>query len=543
MEIFIELYHELINNKDYWFSKNKDIDIYLTNKYSLDILNIDLTEIKKFNIKEAFIGAIIAHDQLPFHYKRLNIISDNITYIEKASKISDYILYDRKDIYNYTQNDYCFIYLPYRHLKNVDKINDIIKIFVNLYINADINDKNFYKSYINATIKKIYKINNFNSLSLKDDNDLVINNWNYFSKILYNIPLQFNFLLNKDYDIVNKFKEELKFIKNENIIVSLSGGVDSNVCLFLIKYFNINNNNIVAVHINYNNRGEDNDKELEFLKYYCKLLDIKLYYRTINEIKREDCLNNGLRELYETSTRNIRYDMYKQISNLYNNNTVIMMGHNKDDCFENILTNINLKKNYNNLCGMERISIVDDIKFWRPLLNIDKKDIIDYANISNIPYFEDSTPKWSARGKIRDVVKPSLEVYDKNIISSFFELKDILKDNNDIIVKYVIPYILEKFTYNKNENRIYGSFEAKDLKLNYNIWLKIFISDIFYNFFINKISFKSLKEFIIMIDNFIENFSIKKINVIKKFVLNPYIYIKIYKNINNKLYIEFYYNK
>lgn len=540
MEIFIELYNEWINNKDYWFSKNKDIDIYLTNKYSLDILNIDLIEIKKFNIKEAFIGAIIAHDQLPFHYKRLDIIPDNIIYIEKASKISDYLL-NNNNKYNYTQNDYCFIYLPYRHLKNVDKINDIIKIFVNLYIDADINDKNFYKSYINATIKKIYKINNFNSLSLKDDNVLVINNWNYFSKILYNIPLQFNFLLNKNANIVNTFKEELKFIKNENIIVSLSGGVDSNVSLFLIKYFNINNNNIVAVHINYNNRGEDNDKELEFLKYYCKLLDIKLYYRTINEIKREDCLNNGLRELYESSTRNIRYDMYKQISNLYNNNTIIMMGHNKDDCFENILTNINLKKNYNNLCGMERISIVDDIKFWRPLLNIDKKDIIDYAIISNIPYFEDSTPKWSARGKIRDIVKPSLEVYDKNIISSFFELKNILKDNNDIIINYVIPSILEKFTY--NENRIYGSFEAKDLKLNYNIWLKIFISDIFYNFFINNISFKALKEFIIMLDNFIEKFSIKKVNVIKKFVLNPYIYIKIYKTINNKLYIEFYYNK
>ena len=190
---------------------------------------------------------------------------------------------------------------------------------------------------------------------------------------------------------------------------------------------------MLFVHINYNNRKESQD-ELDFVNYYCDYLGVKLVYRTIKEIKRDDCLDNGLRDMYEEITKKIRYDMYnlqKEGDDIY-----VLLGHNKDDCFENIITNITNKSCYDNLCGMETLKIIDDINFWRPMLNVKKKDIIAFANIYNIPYLFDSTPKWSVRGKIRDNLRPVIcslknnsDIIDESQLDAFFSLKEHIKRN------------------------------------------------------------------------------------------------------------------
>ena len=548
-KLYLELYNEWFDkkNKVNWFKKDIKQDIYLSNKYILNnIILFDINDIlNNINSKESAVGAVILYDQIPRHYYRINNTINLEYYTKFASLISDYIL-DNLDKYKLSSYEICFIYLPYRHLNNLEKFNDIIKNIIQLYTIADNVDKNIYKKFIIASINKIYKIKN--KISIENFSNYKVplyNDWNVFSNILFNIPDTYNFNINKNENIVKAFKRELGYIKNENIIVSLSGGVDSNVTLFLIKHFNINNNNIIAVHINYNNRDCCN-KELEFIKTYCDILNVRLIYRTIDEISRLDCHNNGLRDIYENLTRNIRYDMYKQVCNLYDSNSIVMLGHNKDDCFENILTNINLKKNYNNLSGMCRLSEVDDIIFWRPLLDVDKKTITDYAFNSKIPYLEDSTPKWSNRGKIRDNIRPILEQFDKNIISSFFELNTIMNNNSQLIDNYIIPNIIVNFNYLKNENKIEGLFNKEALIITSNIWIKILLKEPFYNFIKlgNKtISYKSVYEFSDALKNFIINFEKKQVNSIKKFVLKPTISINISKTINNLIKISFINNK
>lgn len=540
-EIYKLLYSEWFEEKNRicWFNSNKINDIYLSNKYFNSNNLLDNIDIIIYNIdsKESGIGAILLYDQISRHHNRISQIDLNY-YTTIASHISDYILTKN---YKLSAYDICFIYLPYRHLYDLNKFNIIIKDIIRLYIASDNNDdKLIYKKFIIASINKMYKYKNKKTIEefvLSTPSKLIYNNWNIFEKILYNTPSNFNFNIELNDDIIQSFKKELKYISNENIIVSLSGGVDSNISLLLIKYFNINNNNIIAVHINYNNRPECKS-ELEFVKTYCNLLNVKLIYRTIDEINRPDCHNNGLRDTYETLTRNIRYDMYKQVCNIFETKSIVMMGHNKDDCFENILTNINLKKNYNNLIGMNRLSEVDNITFWRPLLDIDKKTIIKYAINAQIPFLEDSTPKWSSRGKIRDTIRPALENYDNNIVSSFFELNTIMRNNNNMIDFYVIPNILNKFIYNKHI--IEGYFICEEIIIDTNIWCKIFLGEPFYSFLDNnKITYKSINEFIKTLNNIIINFNIMQINAIKKFVLKPNITINMCKTIDNKIKIIF----
>ena len=477
--ITTELYQEWMQNTDNWFSKNNETDLYYTNKYYYKLLYLNLEflleYIKNIDNKEIVIGSILLLDQIPRHYNRVNDININCNiYSLIASKISDEIIF--KD-FHLTAYDNCFIYLPYRHLLNINKIEYIIHLFIQYYIKANINDKNIYKKYLNATLNKIYKHNTTTILKQQVTQTKIEHDWRYFNNVLEYIPL--NFYKNTEKNLFNKINY------NDTIIVSLSGGVDSNVLLYILKQYY---NNIIAVHVNYNN-NTTSKLELQFVKTYCSSLNIKLYHRTINEINRNSCRNNGLRDVYEDITQKIRFDLYKQV----NNKPFVALGHNKDDCFENIITNVLQKQHYNNLYGMDIISVRNEITFWRPLLNVAKKDIIQFALNNNIPFLKDSTPKWCMRGKIRDSLNHSFNKFDKNLIPSIFNLADNLIEMNNIIDTITIPNILKLIEFNQNEIII------NVIKCNYNliIWKKILDSHQFISVLNNKkCSNKSIIELI-----------------------------------------------
>ena len=286
------------------------------------------------------------------------------------------------------------------------------------------------------------------------------------------------------------------------------------VALYIIYLLSKTNTNkiinIIAIHINYNNHETSND-ELDFVNYYCNIFNIKLIYRTIYEINRSQCLNNGLRNMYEDITKKIRFDMYKY-GYLHTKNLYVLLGHNKDDCLENIITNISNKNNYDNLSGMEYLTNIDNINIWRPMLDISKKEIIKFANSNNIPYLIDSTPKWSMRGKIRDNLKPVLYDLKNNnsVIDSLFDLKDYLITSNQIINEIIIDNLFNKLKKNNNNySGIYNKNELLSLKY-------INISILFFKKINIKISFKTIKEF----TNYITNFKRKKIILNKNNSIN-----------------------
>lgn len=200
----------------------------------------------------------------------------------------------------------------------------------------------------------------------------------------------------------------LKLPKYEgNIIISLSGGVDSMLTSWLLKQSGCN---LKAVHINYNNRPTC-DEEMNFVSSWCKHLDIQCYVRKIVEIRRPPCMKHGLRSTYESYTRTVRYSCYKYLSP-----SVVVLGHNYDDTLENMFTNIAHRTKYEDLSGMREFSTQDGIVFWRPMLNMTKQEIIDMAQQNNIPYLPNSTPSWSMRGQIRSSVIPAIDNWHSGFV-------------------------------------------------------------------------------------------------------------------------------
>ena len=308
-------------------------------------------------------------------------------------------------------------------------------------------------------------------------------------------------------------------------IISLSGGVDSMILSYILKYIGID---IIAVHINYNNRPECKN-ECDILRQWCNFLGIKLYIRKIVEIQRSEMMEYNMRELYETYTRDIRFNTY--INAEKNSDINVFLGHNHDDQFENIFTNIVSQSHSNNLCGMEIQSNIqfksDTINFIRPMLNIQKKDIYKFASYFSILHFKDSTPSWSQRGKIRDIIRPSIEEWDKRAIPSFFNLSHKLTDLTNISQMYT-DLLYRNIIDNNKELEV-------DLN---NLYPKILFEMIFNKMEI-KITQKSLTAFYEKLIFIKKNKQKFEINSIQKYRLNKDIVIK-WKNIlSSKIILDF----
>jgi tRNA(Ile)-lysidine synthetase-like protein len=534
--ILAELYYDWFNNEKYWFDKNLNTDIYLTRKYYKYINKIYIEN----NLKQELIGAIILLDQIPRHYIRLHD-NNNLKvndYSKKATLYSELVI----KLYEKTLNidELCFIYLPYRHIYDTDKIQFIIDKFINIY-KCELSDeytKKRAKKYILNTLNNYYKFGN----------KLFINK-SYQSTITNLINFDLNILENKSINIYNNTNNDLIYnniyneifnsyieLKNNSIIiVSISGGVDSNVALYIINKINNNNKNknikIIPIHINYNNKDISND-ELNFVNYYCSINNNKLIYRTIFEINRNQCSNsNTIRNIYEDITKKIRFDMY-EYGLKYSENVYILLGHNKDDCFENIITNISSRKHYDNLSGMNKCTNINNLILWRPMIDIYKKNILDFAYKYNIPFLKDSTPQWSMRGKIRDNVKKELInlKYNDDIIETFFELKDYLSQSNEIIHNIVLNNLINKLNY--SYNNIYTNISVIYNNNEINCFNYFNICFLFFKKINIKISNKTIKEFILFI----------KKNKNTKIYINKNVYINKIFSVFNEYFLDIYIN-
>jgi tRNA(Ile)-lysidine synthetase-like protein len=310
-----------------------------------------------------------------------------------------------------------------------------------------------------------------------------------YKNILQYIPKINNKIIKKQYyndenDIVQKVKEFCQNDMDKKFIVSLSGGVDSMVLISVISYLGYE---VIGVHLNYNNRVETKDEE-RFLKEWCNFNNIKLYVENINTIKRAD---SGNRRQYELETKNIRFNFYKKILEKESCEYIIL-GHHKDDIVENIFANVCRGRYILDLAVIKYKSIVNGVTIGRPLIEIYKKEIFDFASDNNIPYFIDTTPGWSIRGKYRNEIYPRLEdAFSKSVKNNLLGLSRQSYEWNELIMKQIVDPFMEKVKFC---DKLVEFNVEKYIDFPLCFWSIVFMK-IFYYYGINCPSRKAIKTF------------------------------------------------
>ena len=417
-------------NPKWWFDASPEVDEYITHTYG-HLLDADLSsrDIDPFS-------RVLVYDQLPRHVFR-GTVSGHIILFFLQKALDSLRLIDTSSL---PIEKWCFAMLPIRHSGNVIRIRGVMKESWNalnaLALSASLNANSGSKSVSDTLILRRFIKATYERCPIGDQRYFMIH---HRSLSIIDHPVDIPPQRSRQFrHIIAEFENQLKSVGKKKLLLSLSGGVDSMVCLHLLISSRVE---FEIVHINYCNRSNSMDEE-EFVVSWVNSLRLNVWVRRLKEIQREPCMKNDMRSVYETYTRNVRYACYKSIGG------TVVLGHNKDDCLENIFQNISHQSKYENLNGMVAIGEQDGIGFFRPLLNIPKQDIIDYAAAHNIPTLPNSTPTWSQRGQIRNKIVPVMDEWNKDFIPGMYKLADSVKEMH-VIVSKMVDNLASRFEENK----------------------------------------------------------------------------------------------
>ena len=403
---------EFLSNESFWFCQSDATDKYLTEKYG-HLLDACHESEDSFRL-------VVLYDQLPRHVFRHTQSAHVIRYFLELA-LENYV---NADLGNLTDVEWCFAHLPLRHTFDPEWI---IRVIHDAWERVKPDCHEFLSRFLKASYERC-PTDDQSAFITKTFDDVVFSPEKHRDTLAF-VPTGPVAKIDPKNHIVKAVKKALDAHRPKKLIMSLSGGSDSMVAFHVLdglkkeyKY------EMDVVMINYTNRESAYDEE-SYVVDWANSLGYGINVRRIEEIKRKRCVEHDMRTLYESYTRNVRYSTYKTVSK----DSMVVMGHNKDDCLENILQNVSNCHKYDNLSGMDVVTEQDNVVFFRPMLDVPKDDIMSYARDHNIPYLPNSTPPYFQRGKIRNSVVPCLNSWNDMFIPGLFKTKDMISNMHRVV--------------------------------------------------------------------------------------------------------------
>ena len=198
-------------------------------------------------------------------------------------------------------------------------------------------------------------------------------------------------------------------IKNKSVVIGFSSGPDSCALAHLTsklkKDFNLE---LILAYFNHNWRQEAKEEELFTIEFANKI-NAKYYI--------EQAPKNSKKN--EETARELRYNFFENCAKKYNTD-IVLLGHNKNDNVETLIYRI-IKGT--SIKGLNSIPENRDI-YYRPLLKIEKKDILEYLEKNNIAFKIDSSNEdiKYKRNLIRKIIMPQMALINNNYLNSIENL-------------------------------------------------------------------------------------------------------------------------
>ena len=235
---------------------------------------------------------------------------------------------------------------------------------------------------------------------------------------------------------INLFKTKLFSLrylkKNDKIIVSASGGLDSTVLLLTLHSINIYK--IIVAHVDHAIR-EDSIKDKIFVESLCMKLNIQFFSHTLNPASKHK------KDSPEQWAREKRYEYLKNLS-IETRSDWIMTGHHANDNAETILMNLSRQAGVNGLSGIPQ----KNGKIIRPLLSYEKKVLCDFADRVGLLFKNDHTNSDISipRNFIRQKVLKPWELKVPSLIKGVYKSTLLISEWKQSLDQLLIKFIISK---------------------------------------------------------------------------------------------------
>ena len=227
------------------------------------------------------------------------------------------------------------------------------------------------------------------------------------------------------------------FTKEQKLLLAISGGVDSVVLLDVLLKLGYD---VTLAHCNFNLRGSESDGDDQFVRDVAEKYDVPLF------VKNFDTKNTEVAGSTQMVARELRYTWFNELLDEQKLD-YILTAHHLNDSIETLLLNLTKGSGISGLRGIQAKSG----SVVRPLLEITKQEIIEYAQKNNIAFREDSSnasDKYQ-RNKIRNQVIPLLKESNPAFENSVLQTLNNLKESEEILEK-TISKKWNKLTYEED---------------------------------------------------------------------------------------------
>ena len=204
-------------------------------------------------------------------------------------------------------------------------------------------------------------------------------------------------MLNKITDFIAR--HQLLSHQDGKYIVALSGGADSVALLLVLQQLQYD---VEAAHCNFRLRGEESDRDEQFVRKLCSDRSVPLHVIHFDTIAYAELHKVSI----EMAARQLRYHYFEQLRQDIGA-ADICVAHHRDDAVETLLMNLLRGTGIHGLTGIRP----RNGHLVRPLLCVTRTEIVNYLDSVHQPYVTDSSNLVPdvVRNRIRLEVLPLLQ--------------------------------------------------------------------------------------------------------------------------------------
>lgn len=209
--------------------------------------------------------------------------------------------------------------------------------------------------------------------------------------------------------------------KENRYIIGVSGGSDSMALLHMLTK---EGNNLIVAHVNYQKRATA-QRDQELVEHFCRKHNL-IFELCIADDYQEGNFQNWAREK--------RYQFFRELAEKYQAQGVFI-AHQLDDLLETYLMQ-QKRKSIPFYWGLKKEVEIDGLGIIRPLLQYEKKELVEYCIEHHIEYGEDESNATDAyeRNRIRHTKIDSMDKVEKlELLKEIEEKNELLKKQQEEI--------------------------------------------------------------------------------------------------------------
>lgn len=225
---------------------------------------------------------------------------------------------------------------------------------------------------------------------------------------------------------------------NSAILVAFSGGIDSSSLAVALQRLRepLKIKRLALLHINHLLRGEESYRDENFARSFAQKYSLGLFVERVDVPSLAKKRGGNI----EAVAREERYRLFEEVRKREGFD-LVATAHHLGDLVETIILWLTRGTGLEGLLGFEPV----EGNIVRPFYLATRQEIEDFAKKQVLEWVEDSTnyDLSLARNRIRHRVVPELKAINPNLEESMLRMREILKEENELLEKLVQTALLK----------------------------------------------------------------------------------------------------